>query len=215
MLKVILTSLLIVSLSGCGLLFETKPLTQESSAQLKNKKVVVTEPYEIGLSSMTLTDVYLGIFSPDPSGDELQKRYGIKDPIANLKSKVLASWKKDTRFNVSGKKSMDAYTPSVDELTADVSNADFLLDVSSAQMFFTYKIGSFTEYNVKYKAKLQLVDLANKTVVAQKLCDAVSGDDKSYTYDDYLANNAKLLKEALLEASNKCAYELSVAALKS
>lgn len=215
MLKIVLTAALAVSLSGCGLLLETKPLTADTGAELKGKKVVVTEPYNVGLSAMTLTDVYLGIFSPDPSGSELQERYGIEDPINSLRDRVLSSWKKDLKLQVSGSKQLSKYMVSAEELTDGVQNADFVLDVSSANMIFTYKIGSFSEYNVKYKAKLQLVDANNKTVVAQKLCDVVSGDDKSYTYDDYLDQNAKLLKEALTEVANKCAFELSIASLKS
>lgn len=215
MMRVVLTAVLAISLTGCGLLFKTKPLTSDSTETLNNSKVVVTKPFKVGLSSMTLTDVYLGIFSPDPDGYEIAEKYNIEDPIDEVQKKVLNSWKQDLRLNIVGTKELSGYTVSAEDLVHEVGSADYVLDISTANITFTYQIGSFTDYHVKYSAKIQLVDTETNEVVAQKLCNTTSGEDKSYTYDDYLSNDAKLLKAGIKEAANNCAYELSVNALKA
>jgi hypothetical protein len=98
----------------------------------------------------------------------------------------------------------------VAEVVANNPGGDFVLDVKTLNWMFGYYPADWSHYRVIYGARLRLIDVATKSVVAESSCNSVQGDDEHPpSKDQLLENKAALLKDYLSKAALKCADVLA------
>ncbi len=91
-----------------------------------------------------------------------------------------------------------------EEFALDYPNGDLLLDIQTVNWSFVY----FTDlktYRVNYSAKLKLIDITTRKIVAEGFCSRVpEKNDNTPTRDQLLANTAERLKQELQIAAEEC-----------
>ena len=107
-----------------------------------------------------------------------------------------------------------AKSDEIGALLSDYSGSEYLLDVKTFNWMFGYYPDDWSHYRVIYNARMRLIDVTTKKVIAETMCNSTQGDDKNPpTKDDLLNNGAQLLKEYLEKASTACVDVLATQVL--
>ncbi len=214
MYKLITTALAVTILSGCGII-STKPITPEKFTELKGKKLAVTTPIESRLSVLTVGGAMVsGLTVFTGSEDDLSKMYGLKDPAIEISKIVELNLIKKSKIKIKQHKSLSELSRDPLEIASQFKGVDYVLDINTVSMMFSYRPFDFGTYKLMYNAKLQLVESKTNSVIAESICSNVTDDEVSISYDEYLEDNAKLLKAEFERATNLCAVEFSKSILR-
>lgn len=196
MFRIIFSVLLSTCLAGCETI-EHRPLTADSSAQLRGKTVVSVRYPAPNFSAFTPGSAIFGNLGKDASisgGKEIIKDAGIEDPAQGIS--------RGLEKELAVKRQVKALPPivstqyGVEELIRLArGDADLILDVRTLEWKISYYRFNWARYTLIYMGRLRLIDAASKTVIAETLCTYQSAEPNSPTYDELLANNAAVLKQ--------------------
>jgi hypothetical protein len=214
MLKTIAVSLALIVLSGCGMI-STKPITDDKFTELKGKSLAVTKP--IGRSTSVLTiggALVAGLTVFNSSEDDLTTTFKIADPAINISKRVSESLIKKSKIKLNAKKALKEESRDAEEIISQFPKSDYVLDINTVFSMFSYKPFDFGSYKLAYTSKLQLFEASTKMVVAESICAVSSDDEQSISYDDFLDNDAKLLKLEFKRAEKLCTEQFSKEILK-
>jgi len=214
MLKILISVLALSLVSGCGLLVQTKPMDEDKLADLKGKTLAVTKPHKVNMGLFTKSDALLGIFSTTMSAEEITNRYELPDPAFDISKNVESKLVKNVKMKVTKRQQLKERTGDATEIAGQFDGVDYILDIETINSQMIYKPLAFGEYKLIYRAKLQLVESASKEVVASSVCVVESDENDSHSYDDMVAQNAKLLKKDFNRAANHCTREFTTDILK-
>ena len=89
--------------------------------------------------------------------------------------------------------------------------AKFAIDVQTLNWSFGYFPTDWSHYRVIYTAKARLINVDTKAVIAEGFCKRIPETNANApTYDELLANEAKVLKQELSIAASECVKSLKV-----
>jgi hypothetical protein len=92
--------------------------------------------------------------------------------------------------------------------------ARYLVKVATSGWGFAYYPLDFKHYHVTYDAKLEVVDLVSKRVVARGACSH-KGDGEHFTYDELTGNGGATLKAQLKAAADECVAQFTAEVARS
>ncbi len=140
-------------------------------------------------------------------GNALVASNAIDDPANDIAAGMIDTLSR--RYGAQGSatdtpiKADDTTTP------AGTPAARYIVDVQTINWGFAYFPTDWTHYRVLYSVKARLYDAQTKTVLAEGFCRrAPEKTDTSPTYDEMLANQAAVIKKALLQWRDECTAEL-------
>jgi len=213
MFRLITAAISIAILSGCGMI-STKPIAPEKFTELKGKKLAVTTPFKAKLNVLTVGGALMAGTVGFSSEDDISTVYRLQDPAFSISKNVEKKLAQKAKIKVSEHKKLSEPSRDPEEIAPQFPNADYILDINTVNAFFGYKPFDFGSYRLLYNAKLQLVEADTKTIVAESICHTESDEDQSIGYDEFLANNAKLLKAEYARAIQLCTKEFSQSILR-
>lgn len=209
MIRVFSSLLLISLLSGCGII-STKPITPEKFTELKGKKLAVTKPIDKSVAVVTIGGALIeGMTIFNANEDDLKTTFSIQDPAVSISNNVKTKLAKKSKIKIVKEKQLKELSRDAEEVLAQFPEADYVLDINTVSSIFSYRPLEFGVYKLTYNAKLQLFEAKSKTVVAEAICHQVTDDETSFGYDEYLKDNAKLLKGEFNRAAKLCSEEFS------
>lgn len=142
------------------------------------------------------------------AGDALVSADAIVDPAVAIARDVAEGYAAS-----SGGQVADAPT---DWDGAGAAQARYLVKVSTSGWGFTYYPLDWSHYHLTYDAKLELVDVASKRVIARATCSHRPDQSAEHlTYEDLTGNGGAALKSQLKAIAGECAAQLKAAVLKS
>lgn len=209
MIRLISSLLFISLLSGCGFI-STKPIAPETFSDLKGKKLAVTKPFDTGVAVVTIGGALVeGMTIFNASEDDLKTTFSIEDPAFSISKTVKNRLTKKSKIKLTKEKQLKERSRDANEILAQFPDADYVLDINTVNTIFSYRPLEFGVYKLTYNAKLQLFEAKTKTVVAEAICHQVTDDEQSFGYDEYLKDNAKLLKGEFARVAKLCSDEFS------
>lgn len=202
----------IVLLAGC-MTVKTVPMSGHDAADFQGKQVGVSRYQAPDFTAMTAGKAafgLIGVAAMISAGNAIVRENDVQDPAPAL-GQALAR-KMASAYGVKVAVSPDAVAKDdkMPTLLETYKSVDLLLDVKTIGWQFSYYPTGWSHYRVGYAARVRLIDVSKKKVVAQAMCNTVQGDDKNPpTKDQLLANHATLLKEYLDKAQLACGDLLS------
>ncbi len=192
----------VVILSACTGTYSTK-INDSFAHTLRGKSLVVTSSNTPRFNVVTRI-----VFNGDPisNGNKLIKDYNLSDPSVAIASQVsnrLANTFSMKRLRPVRIEEYDT----IEYLASKYKNNDFVLDIRTSNWtlgFNPFKQGAL---RLIYRATLYLIDTKTEEVVTESLCAIKTSESKAYTYDQYMASNAMLLKQELQSITQHCINE--------
>ncbi len=206
MVKKILIILVSIFMSAC---VSTKNIRidTDSSALMAGKTMAVSTSDRPDFAAMTAGKASFGMigsFAMISAGNKIIKKNGIEDPASFIASELAR--------DISEIYSLSVTLPigagnnnDIEYLVKAYSENNYILDVRTINWSFVYFPTDWNNYRVIYSAKLRLIDVATKKVIAEAFCARVpEKSSDSPSRDQLLSNNAARLKEELREAADYC-----------
>jgi hypothetical protein len=193
----------------------TQPLDATVAEALRGQPVTYVARPAARLSSMTPGNSALGLLGGlmnVADGDKLARENQLQDPapaLAQTLLKTLAS-----SFGAQPlSQPVNGDTDSAAELAAQGGTARYLLDVKT-QWSMRYFSMDWKHYNVIYGARVRLIDVAARSVVAEMECERESGKANAPSYDELMARQAARLKREMAIGANTCLQTVRGAMLR-
>jgi hypothetical protein len=193
------------------------PMRADAAGTLEGRSVVLSRYAKQDFSALTAGKgafAAVGAGAAVSTGNELVKQEGIADPavaVSDALGKRLAQ-----RYRLTPKPAgMEAKSDNVGELAQTYAGSDLLLDVKTQAWGFVYYPTDWSHYRIMYNARLRLIDLKTKAVLAEGTC--VLAPEKtadSPTYEELLAQNAARLKREFAGAETACIDKFATQTLK-
>jgi hypothetical protein len=99
---------------------------------------------------------------------------------------------------------------------ASASGAHFLVKVATSGWGFTYYPLDWNHYHLTYDAKLEVVDIATKQVVAKAACSHKADPaSEHFTYEAMTENGGAVLKSQLKAIADECVVQFRAAVQKT
>lgn len=216
MFRITLAAAVAVLLSACASVNHA-PISAEAAGKLQGKKVAAARGEKPDFTAFTAGKAafaVLGAAAMISEGNAIVKDNEIADPALNIAAQL------QTRL-AAAKATQPQPDPTAftkDDVAAIVAanpGVDYVLDVRTLNWMFNYYPTDWAHYRITYGAKLRLIDVAAKSVVAESACSTVQGDDKNPpSKDQLLENKAALLKSYLEKAATACTEVLARDVLK-
>jgi hypothetical protein len=136
-------------------------------------------------------------------GDGLKREYGLEDPVARMKQRLVSSLESSLKLTNVTAVSAPLLDDDIETLKRAFENG-VVLDVRTVRWGIDNNRGS-------YSARARLVRLADSSVLWEATChDLVAGRaGATRTRAALVANNGELLKSELREAADACADQLA------
>ena len=142
------------------------------------------------------------------AGDKLVSADSIEDPAPAIARQVAAEY-------ASAQGGAVADAPS-DWDGDGASGARYLVRVATTGWGFTYFPLDWGHYHLTYEAKLEVVDVASKRVVAKAVCNHKADPAaERFTYDAMTENGAAVLKSQLKSIADECVAQFKTEALRT
>jgi hypothetical protein len=207
--KMILIAVAGLTMVGC-VSVNNIPLATDATAAIKNRNVVTAKREKPDFSAMTAgkaTFAMLGAVASISSGNEIVAKNNIEDPADYISEKLNTTLSAKYGSRVSSK-SVSVKEDDVQAISKNNPDIDLLLDIRTINWSFIYFPTTWNKYRVIYSARLRLIDVKGKRVMAEGFCARVPDETPtSPTYDELLANNAERLKKELRNAADFCVAE--------
>lgn len=211
-----LTTLIIIisSLASC---VSTKnvPLNAENANSLKNKKLVIVRSEKPDFAAMTygnmmiaaFTGGILGYVKVTKDGNKIVKENSIEDPSIEMTQNLanyIGSLHKIEIIKQETAKEIDYYDE--EKIAKEYKGiANYALDIRTINWSFGYLPMRINSHRVIYSSKLRLIDTENSKIIAEGFCARIPDGSGYYpTYDELLANSAKIIKEELNKSAAYC-----------
>jgi hypothetical protein len=158
--------------------------------------------------ALSFAGAAMAINSEMQAGDKLISADAIDDPAPAIAHAVAEAY-----AAAHGDETADA---PADWDGGSAGSARYLVKVATAGWGFTYYPLDWGHYHLTYDAKLELVDVASKRVVAKGTCshkaDAAS---EHFSYDDLTGNGGAALKSQLKSIADECVAQFNAEVAKS
>ena len=205
-MKKILSVFLLVASSGCATTANI-PLQKSAQAKIDGAAVVSTKRAAPDFLAHTYGKAVFGLVGVAlmvAEGNALVKEHELKDPAPEISEALLGRL-----VLTRGIKALEASKASVSEdpkaVAMEHGSSEFVLDIQSKGWGFVFAPLDPFRYRVNYSARMRLIEVASKSVVAEINCASVQGEDSNLpTKDQLLENGASLLKTKLSLAASTC-----------
>ena len=142
------------------------------------------------------------------AGDKLISSDAIDDPAPAIAHAVAADY-------AAAHGGAAAETPA-DWDGASAGSARYLIKVSTSGWGFTYYPLDWSHYHLTYDAKLELVDVASRKVLAKGTCSHKADTaNERFTYDDLTGNGGATLKSQLKAIADECVAQFRAEVARS
>ena len=207
MLKKISIVISLLALAGCVSTKNVR-IDQHHSEIMHGKTMSVTTSDKPDFAAMTAGKAMfamIGAIAMINKGNEIVRTHDVSDPASYI-SEALAD-------QIAAAHSVSLVRPIVAEKDDDIgvlmasvrSNSAYILDIRTINWSFAYFPTDWNNYRVIYSAKLRLIDVNGKQVIAEAFCSRVPDQGpESPSYDQLLDNNAERLKQELKQAADYC-----------
>ncbi len=208
MYKSILIGVSLAVLCGC---VSTKniPITESAISNDTIHSVIVSKREKPSFIAQTsgkaLIGGLVGAFAATISGNEIVNKNGIEDRAPYIGNEIFKSLA--TKYKVEQIKDniLLLDDDSLDGICQLYSVADYVLDVETTNWSFTCFPLDWNNYRVNYHARLRIIDIAKKSILAEGFCSRVPEQDvNSPSYEELMANNAERIKTELKDAADYC-----------
>lgn len=213
--KLLTATLLGLVLTGCAGI-KTTELTMKDSVRLEGKTLAVSRYNELpSFAAQTAVNVQfgaLGLASAQSSGNKMIKNNGIEDPALSIAREIAQGLAANYRVKVIEADQFVPLNSKVDALVKTFADYDFILDVKTLGWGSIYFTSDWNNYRVMYSAHARLIDVANKTVLAEGLCSHVpdyGNTDDAPTYEQL--ENGEGLRASLANSVAFCADTIQAA----
>lgn len=213
LLPVMLLGLVVTGCAG----IKTTEFTTQDSVRLEGKTLAVSRYNELpSFAAQTAVNVQfgmLGLASAQSSGNQMIRNNGIEDPAMSIAREISRGLASNYRVKVVEAEQSVPLNSKVDALAKTYSDYDFILDVKTLGWGSIYFPSDWNNYRVMYSAHARLIDVANKSVLAEGLCSHVpdyDNTDDAPTYEqlesgeglrDSLANSVAFCVETIQTAT--------------
>jgi len=158
--------------------------------------------------ALTFAGAAMAISSELQTGDKLVSTDAIADPAAAIAHDVAEGY-----AAAHGGSAIDA--PAGWDGTG-AGAARYLVKVSTSGWGFTYYPLDWSHYHLTYDAKLELVDVLSRRVIAKATCSHKPNHAaEHFTYADLTGDGGATLKSQLKAIADECAAQFKAAVLKS
>jgi hypothetical protein len=206
------------ALTGC-VSVQPKGISQDGAAALHGKTIVVDSYESPGFTAMTPGKAALGLIGAGlmiSEGHSFIHDNQIADPavaIGNGLALVLA-----TQYAVVVKPAADAKpltTDAIDAIVAQYPDSDLIMDSRTINWSYTYFPDHWGTYRLLYAARIRLIDVHSKTVIAEGLCKQVPDYSPDLPdYDTLTGNGAAWAKAKLKSYADTCVSEFGASSLE-
>ncbi len=142
------------------------------------------------------------------AGDKLLSADAIEDPAPTIAHAVALDY-----AAAHGGAASDA---PADWDGASAGSARYMVRVATSGWGFTYYPLDWSHYHLTYDAKLELVDVASKRVLAKGTCShKADGANERFTYDDLTGNGGAKLKTQLKAIADECVAQFKAEVARS
>lgn len=192
-----------------------EPLAPQVLADLKERPVGMTVYPVPGFSSLTrggaATAVLLGgilgaMIASRAGGSEFVTTHGLEDPAPKM-ALALAAALGGTPAEPARVAADENDDPA--QLAGRATNADWLLDVRTLGWSYGFPLNAKSGYVVDYRARLRVVDVATRNVLAQTECAKTLGTERRPSVEQLMADNALLIKHYVQQAQFACTQEFA------
>jgi hypothetical protein len=157
--------------------------------------------------ALSFAGAALAINAEMQAGDKLVSADAIDDPAPTIAHAVALDY-------------AAAHGGAASDAPADwdtaAGSARYLVKVATSGWGFTYYPLDWGHYHLTYDAKLELVDVASKRVVAKGVCSHKADTaSERFTYDDLTGNGGATLKSQLKAIADECVAQFKAEVAKS
>lgn len=204
MKKIIFYVVALLTFTGC---VNTKNIRieQDAAEQLSGKSIVSTLSDKPDFFATTVNfGGLLGALVARDQGNRLVRENDISDPAGDMGKKLIKDLSDKYSLSVLSVGDIQESDDILD-LTKQYENADYILDVRTVGWGFSYFPTDWNNYWVVYRAKMRLIDVKSKELVAEGYCSTpMEETPQSPSYEELVSNGAVGIKEELQKAANDC-----------
>lgn len=157
---------------------QPKELSNENASSLKHKTFTMSEYTPVTFSMITakngLINGLIG-FNAMNEGDEIVQKNNIEDPSIKLSNKIADELQQKYAMKLSNGPKIQAKSDELEDLinSPEGRNTDYILDVKTIWWGAQYFPKDFNNYQFFYKARIKLINIKKKEVVAQTECHTI------------------------------------------
>jgi hypothetical protein len=204
-------------LSACATV-QNKPATNDVLAQMRGKSIVTVQYPIADFSAFTAGNAVFGAIGGLASvgeGNKLIKENSIEDLGNKIGRSVSSRLEATSLFKEVSISNTITTNDDLDALVSANSKSEYVLDVRTRLWMLNYYPTDWSHYRLFYTARLRLIEVKSKQVVAENMCKTVEGNDaKPPNWNELVGNNAALLKRYFDSALIKCSNDFAVNTLK-
>jgi hypothetical protein len=189
---------------------KAKPISADNAAAMSGQTIAVTQRELPDFSAMTSSKAQLGMagaFMMIGVGNGIVRDNHIEDPAVAMAAD-LAQTLAAARGATVVETPVAAKGQNPKEIAAAAGEAKYVVDVATTYWGYMYQSFDWSHYSVLYMAKLKVIDVSTKAVIAEGQCKwKPAKDAKLPTAEELLANEAAEVKAQLAQARDACAAE--------
>ncbi len=208
MKTILVVLMLITTTMGCAT--KTEPLASSVGRRYEGKTITFSQRKQPAFFAHTAGKAQLGIVGPAlmfDKGNEIIRENEVPDPAITI-GKTLVNDLATQYGLIVIQPSSQASSFETTQTASDYSKVDLVLDVQSRGWGFGYLPLDWSNYYVRYAAKLLLIDTKSATEIASGSCAYDSKDNAIHpSYDSLIDNGATGLKNELKKAEKQCIFE--------
>jgi len=206
-LNIYLLVLLSIIFTGCVSTKNIK-IKDDVAKQMRGKTILTTvseKPYFTAMTAEKAAFSWLGMAAMISDGNRIIEENDVKDPAQYIGEKLVIDLSKKNSLIISSIGNIEL-TDNINDLVKKYNDKDYILDIRTINWSFVYFPTDWNNYRIIYSAKLRLIDVRNKSIIAEGFCAKKPEDqsENSPTYDQIVADHATVLKNELRTASDEC-----------
>lgn len=196
--------------SGCVSVQEM-PIEANSLDTLKGRELMLSVRARPDFAAMTVGKAaiggLIGAAAMISAGNEIVAHNDIQDPARHISERLGRALKDSYGVRLASRETA-IVSDEISEIVSNSPDADLVLDTRTINWSLAYFPTSWGKYRVIYSARLRLVDVKRRKVLAEGGCRHLPEEtEMSPSYDELIANNAARLKLELAAAAAFCAGE--------
>jgi hypothetical protein len=207
MKSVLLAVATAAAMSGCASL-KNQPIAINTTKELRGQTVAQTKRPTPDFAAMTpgkMGFALVGALLMISEGNSIIANNNVADPADAIASGLMKALESAHGTNPAGQKIAVKSTAVSDIAAAAGDTARFVIDVQTINWTLVYFSGDWTHYRVVYSAKARLINTLTKATVAEGFCArAPESNIGAPTYDEFIENEAAVLKKELSLVVEEC-----------
>ena len=212
MKKLFFAFIFILLSTGCTTI-RKQALDPRAATSLKGQSLAVTTYQTPDFTAMTPAKVLIpfGAFAMVSEGNKIIAENKVSDPSLKISADLASHLEEQLGVQLLARPiavNDDDIHKIVDAAGA---STHYVLDVKTFMWGMSYFSTDWTHYHVIHTARARLIDSKSKTILAEGFCTRPApSNTNAPTYDELVANNATLLKQESLNASETCIANLKM-----